>query len=398
MRYRKPTTRSAELGQFFTPPAISRLLARQLGSSTRSVLELGAGAGALATAVSTRFPSANLTLVELDRALHAQLAKRFSDSTVLHVDVVNAPRLHTALGDRLYSAAIGNPPFSSFLAPARTASMLEAFGPEASSGHWHRTDLVFAAESLARVRPGGTVALILAAPLIAHAPGQSFRAKFMTDFSDIRIYELPAHLYQRAKEVQSYLLCGRRAEVRRGERVLLARADIDGNVVDQLRITRSAALTRMDFSFHEQMTRLGIPKGTKTLQDLGAIVVRGSRTHAQFESLGADHLHTTDLEHRSTRLRLPAAHRSSRDFNIVEAGDIAVPRVGTRCLTRQALVERGGLPYSESIYRIRLPKAQRTAVFDALEGPIGQAWRQLHAHGSCAKHLTLGDLLALPIV
>jgi hypothetical protein len=53
--------------------------------------------------------------------------------------------------------------------------------------------------------------------------------------------------------------------------------------------------------------------------------------------------------------------------------------------------------YTEAVYRIEVPAKSRKRVASWVSSEAGAQWRRAAATGSCAKHLTVGTLLAMPV-
>lgn len=77
--------------------------------------------------------------------------------------------------------------------------------------------------------------------------------------------------------------------------------------------------------------------------------------------------------------------------------DILLPRVGTRCIDRHALVVKGQRHYTEAVYRLRVPVRHHAQVADWVLSEAGTEWRRAAARGSCAKHITVAALMEMPV-
>lgn len=395
MRYRKLRTRGDTLGQFFTPAEIASLLARGLKQAPDSVLELGAGHGALASAVLSRFPNTQATLVELDGRLLRHLRQTYVGHRVLGGDVLTQlERMH--LNDA-YETVIGNPPFGEFAVNANDQVALRNRFPGCDRGGWVRQDLAFLHESWSRVAAGGEMAIVLASPIICDPAFLDVRRWLLSEAGHASVCELPENTFEDA-EVGTYLLTLRhRGRGRRARSVLLDRYLGDGRHQGRIDISVEAAIQRMDYRFNEIRVIAG-KKWSKapSLESLGAHIVRGSRSHGDFEQAGIPHIHTTDFTNDSIRMRL--GRHQAEGVQLARTGDILVPRVGSRCLLREAMIVSGTQPITEAVFRIRVTPPNRSRVFDSLGSKSGRLWRQAHARGSCAKHLTIGDLFQFPVV
>ncbi len=401
MRYRSTSSRHAKstrLGQYFTPAGLAMSVARSLRKAPDSLLELGAGDGALIRAVLNRFPMASITAVEVDAALVPALQEIGGDTRIVRADVLDSRLINAALGDEQYSSAIGNPPYGEH--PAHRVNRdLRCRFPEVNRGGWIRRDVVFLWESWQRIRPGGELAIIIASSLVCDSAFSALRSELASNACRIDVYALEDGAFP-GVEVRTFLLVARkRASGLRVQGVRLHRASKDGHKQATIALSQGdvGAEAGWDHRYHELIACIGQQaKGAPTLSDLGAHIVRGSQTHAQFREAGMSHVHTCNFSGGTTRMRLNPSREVS-DHNMAVAGDVLVPRVGTRCLLRQATVVSGYSPHTEAVFRIRVPRCHRKAVLETLESPLGLMWREKNARGSCAKYLTVESLMTMPI-
>lgn len=394
MRYRKHRTRSGSLGQFFTPSDVASLLASGLRQAPNSFLELGAGEGALVAAVLERFPLAKATLVELDGELSDRLRIRFPGHDVVEGNVLT--QLDQLPVGHAYPSIVGNPPFGEFAVTPGDQTPLRTLFPDCDRGGWIRQDLAFLHESWCRLKSGGEMALLIASPIINDPAFASVRRWILEDAGTVSVCELPEGVFAGA-EVGSFILTARhRGRGRKAKAVHIDRYHKNGHLEGRLDISRIEAIERMDYKFHAIRQAAGGHWLTSpSLVSLGASVVRGSRSHGHFRDAGVAHLHTSDFAEGASRLRLGSCR--SEGVQLAERGDILVPRVGSRCLLREAMVVSGTRPITEAVYRIRIDARQQARIFNALTSESGRLWRHAHARGSCAKHLTVTDLLRLPV-
>lgn len=394
MRYRKPKTFGDSLGQFFTPPDIASLLAAGLKRVPDSLLELGAGRGALVSAVLSRYPRSEATLVELDELLLQQLRGAYPTHHVLGGDVLT--QINKLPLAPSYSTVVGNPPFGEFAVTAEDQAALRNLFPGCDRGGWMRQDLAFLHESWNRVAPGGELAILLASPIISDPIFADVRQWLLAEAGYVSVCELPENVFEGA-EVGTYLLTIRhRGRGRRTRFVYTDRYLGGGRLQGRIRLSLVAAINRMDYRFHAIRLTAGRHwKKAPSLESLGVQVVRGSRSHGEFVQAGVSHIHTTDFTRDTVHLRL--GRHVENGVQLAERGDILVPRVGSRCLLREAVVVSGSRPISDAVFKIRVARQNRTRVFNALASESGRMWRMAHARGSCAKFLTVIDLLQLPV-
>ena len=111
--------------------------------------------------------------------------------------------------------------------------------------------------------------------------------------------------------------------------------------------------------------------------------------------MGVEHFHTSDFPKGT--LEVDFADDHDHGFQVALGGDVLLPRVGTRCLDRQAVVNSGRRHYTEAVYRLRAPTAARERVIQWIDSDASAAWRRGAAKGSCAKHITVAALMDMPV-
>lgn len=398
MRYRTPSSSKQRRGQFFTPEPLAARIADFFTTRGGEWLELGVGTGRLMEAcVSARSPQ-RFVGVDIDQELVSS-AQVPAVASIKRVNVLAPRELKNALQEETFICSVGNPPFGhTNFTPAALKRLDELCPGLVSSGPWARIDLYFVLESLSRLRSPGEAAFIVGSPLLADPALRTFRYHLISSASEIECYELPNTTFESA-EVTSHVLVIRFGTNRNNCRITVGRlAGNDYQVVEQRKVASAEALERMDFAHYELAeftTQLVGGDNVATLEQLGASIVRGSRSKQQFSELGISNFHTTDFPQYAQEVSFEGA--CDQGFNLAEMGNILVPRVGTRCLARQVIVRKGQRPYTEAVYRLSLPKQVRTRVFDWMSSERGIEWRLLAARGSCAKHLTVANLLKMPV-
>lgn len=398
MRYRLTRSNKTRRAQVLTPPPLARRLVGLLSGHGDAWLELGSGNGRIAQAcLDTCSPSCFLG-VELDKRL---LRDSPSDAraTFVQGNVLSPAGLAGLLGERMFSRVTGNPPYG-----------MQALGRDAQSRiaelcpgipqivDWVQLDLYFVLESLARLKRPGEAAFIVGAPIAEDVRLKAFRKALMLAASEVECYELPVDAFDKKAEVQSFLLVARFGATRLKSVRLGKMVDPDLEVVAERLIRPEQAIERLDFAFYKFQAlsaALRSRRGCRTLEELGATVVRGSRTRAQFDELGIESFHTSDFPPEGTEVHF--APGFDHGFQSAGASDILLPRVGTRCMDRQALVIKGQKHYTEAVYRLRAPARHHAQVADWVLSEAGNNWRQAAAKGSCAKHITVASLMQMPV-
>lgn len=388
-------TSKQELGQFMTPPSIARLLVSKLTPGGSNLLELGAGEGSLIREAVERLGNIEITAIECDKYLANRLRQFVPYANIVNGDVLskNSQKIIAANGPFDYT--VGNPPYAVTPTQQLDLSALNIWKLH-HPRKGNRLDAQFLAQSLSSLKSTGSAAFVLPLAFFSDEVYAGFREALVQRFSAIRVIELPLNTFANA-EVAT-VICHLNGLRTRSCRVDLALADLNGVVIESMNIPVKTASIRMDYSFHKGMAQLHEHVGLNPirLSDLGAEIVRGSATASELVRSERDFLHTSHLPVTGIG-RFSYLKKTDSSYRLAKVGDIVVPRVGSRCLLRQAIVVQGEIPFTDCVYRVRIPKKNRESVLHSLASPVGEIWRRLHAHGSCAKHITLKDLFTMPI-
>lgn len=398
MRYRLTRGPQYNLAQVMTPPRLAKRVVEFLSGNGDSWLELGSGNGRIAQAcLAARSPQEYFG-IEVDQGL-LKASPVDPRARFEHGDVLVPADITSLLGDRLFSHVVGNPPYGmKALGEECQRRFAELCPGIPQTMDWVQLDLYFVLESLARLRRPGEAAFIVGAPIAEDSRLLAFRKALVSRASEVECFELPPDVFEGKAEVQSYLLVVRFGESELRKVRLGRMAGDDLAIIDERWVEPRQAENRLDFGFHEfELLNQSLCRepGCKTLSELGASIVRGSRTRSQFDGLGIDFFHTSDFPREGSEV----GFHLDRDhgFQVATVGDILLPRVGTRCLDRQALVTKGRRHYTEAVYRLRVPKQTHSEVVNWIFSDKGAKWRQAAAKGSCAKHITVASLMSMPV-
>lgn len=397
LRFRHAKRASELLGQVSTPDAIVERLLEDFSRSSRCVVDLGAGDGRLARAALARAPQADAHLFEVDEA-RVQLLRETAGprECVWSFDVLRDPGLLAVPGMRVApDAVVSNPPYQEVNLVEGDLARARAILPFlVDQSGWVRADVVFVAYAWAMCGLGAFLGLILPAPALTLPQYRPLRELFLSQLENLTVSQLPSRCFP-GVEVDAFLVTGRRAlPARRNPTLrLISRA---GDVVAVRQVSYEMGLERLDFAAQEGAARLRLQTGpTDTLHSLGVEIIRGSMTRVAFERAGLPVFHTTDFAAAGAELHFtdtPSTHR------VAAPGDILIPRVGTRCLMREARVASGSGVFSDCVYRLRGSPEVMHRVWATLASDFGRQWRATHAVGSCAKHLPLWVLRDLPVL
>lgn len=397
-RYRAVTDTRARLGQVMTPPLLADAVVRLLGAHGGSWLELGSGSGRLAEAVRSGADPRSYIGVELEPAM-IERCPSWPGFRYVQQDVLATASLAKALELQAFDSVIGNPPYGMQCFSAEAEARLQSLCPELNlQGGWAPVDLYFVLESLSRLKPNGVAAFIVGADIPCGLQSMPFRRLLLERASEVECYELPQFAFGRSSaEVQAYVLIARygRSPLKH---VTLGRMDEAFRLSALRTVALATAIEGMDLGrheFQEMDQELRRSSDGITLKDLGVSIVRGSRTRAQFAQLGVQHFHTSDFPKLGTEISLEG--ESGAGYQQATVGDILLPRVGTRCLERKAIVVEGVSAFSDAVFRLRVPSKHQERIVRWMTSGECASWRRAAARGACAKHLTVSTLLSMPV-
>jgi hypothetical protein len=399
LRYRNARDEADLLGQVFTPQPIAELLVKSLPADqrpVRQIVDLGAGEGALSLSALARYKRAKALLVEIDpryaKSLCGLIKSGMNAVQVAHADVLSANWTIPINPDLILS----NPPYGAIAVTPEIKNVLVRSGLDVPvSGEWVRGDAAFVARAWAIAERGSRLGLIVASPMIREPACRRLRETLVSELRGLCVTQLDERTFQNA-EVRAFLITGQRS-INRHRNVLLRKVLADGTIFDEMEVSHTAAVLNLDIDYHRALGRLGLTANdvSETLGSVGASIVRGSRSQKDFERLGLSAFHTTDFPDSADGVVLRGARSG---YHLAKSGDILIPRVGSRCLAKQARVREGEGLFTDCIYRLTVKQRSLARVWKTLASSFGAEWRLANAGGSCAKHITVQTLLAMPVI
>lgn len=386
-------------GQFATPDWVAELLCSRLRTRPHVGADLGVGKGALALALTQRYPGACIVGVDnfiIPRRNQAMMRK--AGITLVRRDI-GTPFFSQWFRGKYGSVdtVVCNPPFTYIenSAPIHQLLVSEEI-PSSQRTKRQRLDLVFLAHAMKLLKPGGEMAFIL--PISAFSMSRSIANLYVmaTHFGLTEIIRLPRTLYQDA-EVETA--------------ILIFQPGIQRDNLDRFQLYSAAPQGQMEsfgkFSAHDlamEFSRTADANAIKpnSLAGLGGAITRGRHSSRVLSHQGVTHFHTTSFQQYPNFEVIFEPRRHPGLAHLDEPareGDILIPRVGTRCLGRAAIVIRGNQFISDCVFRISVPASKRRNIWEFISSEAGTTWQLGLARGACAKFISRGDLLSaeLPI-
>jgi predicted RNA methylase len=396
LRFRTPRNTADQLGQVFTPSSVSRLLAAALPCKSRQIIDMGAGQGALATAALAQCTDANAILIEQD-PIQVDFLRRLDRRrfAIISADALAPGLIERSIDNMANLVVVSNPPYGMIRINRSLLKEESLLNTVVDGAGWVRGDAAFVSRIWEATGNGTTLGLIVASPIICAGTFKSFRKTIVQRMNNLVVTELHPRAFSGA-EVRTFLLTGSRT-VNRSRRVTLRLANEHGEIIKEMQISHLQAVQRLDYLYHSTVEDFKLRPGqlVGNLEDLKATIARGSRSPSEFRKLGHLAFHTSDFVKTGKLIKFPGAPAG---FNSAKAGDILIPRVGSRCLLREAKVISGTGLITDCVYRIRAPMASRGAIWRTLNSDFGREWRNRFSEGSCARYLTISSINSLPIL
>lgn len=365
-------------GQVFTPKCISNLLVNEINelqSTFNATLDMGAGIGELTKSVCSKNMSKQYDLVEIDPDLVKILEgdNELSKANIYNIDILD-------FNFKKYDLIISNPPFIQF-----EYNKKREFG-----------DIIFLELMWNNLEENSVFSFIVTNNFISNSKYKKLRKKILSNISYLSIVELDSFVYLKT-EVQSFIITAKKSKPI-SDNVILKKSNIYGDIDDYLVISKDKAMERMDFSYYFSLDKIlnNINKDFPLLGDIAKNISRGSKSNNYFKSKNIRAFHTTDFNKNSNLIYMEDEFLKP-NYKTLNKGDIVIPRVGSRCLNYNALIEEGSIYYTDCIYRISVDEKFKDVLFNSISSKEGIIWRQISSTGSCAKHLTLQTLKNMPL-
>ena len=378
-------------GQYYTKAVVGELLVASLRQNViATALELGAGEGALIAAAQGRWPDAHFVSVDIDPR-NAPIRTIQSRSHFV-VDALrhDLPR-RIGVAEASADLALCNPPFALPQWQRRYQRILERAGLPVAGAATFGADAFFIAQNLWLLRDGGELGVIVPAGLVAGSRSRAIREALLEQHDVHQVVELPAGAFSNT-EVRTYLLCLQKGSGS-GSAVVLRYLGADGTERPPIAIHAKQAAQRMDYSHYiaERQT------SSARLQDHSFQVHRGTIEVGRARDLGANVLHTTDIQRGDVRWAGQCNEALPTTAIRAQRGDLLLARVGRRFFAKIGIFDGEDAPISDCVFAIRSSVYQPSELFQAFTSEAGQRWLEGHARGACARYITKDDLQMFPI-
>ncbi|HHQ4895951.1 MULTISPECIES: N-6 DNA methylase [Aeromonas] len=376
-----------ELSQYYTTPDLGKELMSLIPAEhvVNSIIDLGAGEGALLISACDRYSRASIYGIDIDpenidiiKSSHPEYNIFQGDSTQ---DKTIKKVRSLCYG---FDLVIGNPPFKDMLITDDIRVNIEGLGFSKNQVQV-RSELIFLMNGLKLLNDNGILAYILPDGFFTNINFITVREFICKNFQILNVREVPAGTFS-GTEAKTHILVIKKSTPQFG--VVVTKV---GMADRSINITEDCFIKRGDYSFYSQPKSISFD----SLRTINAILIRGRES----KSDGINNmLHTTSFKSQYNEFRLNN-NDEIHDSRVAKPGDIVIPRVGTRCLGKLGVIRSGYFRITDCLIIIRIDdNILREKVINSLKSDFGINWIKSTAKGVGAKHITLSDLKSFPII
>ncbi|ELI5737918.1 N-6 DNA methylase [Vibrio fluvialis] len=375
--------------QFYTKKEISDYLCDLLvkGHSLKNVVDLGVGEGSLLNSIKSTYGNIKTVGVDIDKENIRNLYELNNIDSLYCFDstkIRNVERLIYKHGT--FDLVVGNPPYNRISIDEEiknTFKSLNIYDNRDLSKIG--SDIVFLIHGLLLLNDLGTLVYILPDGFSNNIFYKELRKFLYENYRVNRIVEIPEKSFV-ATEAKTHLI-----SISKGMTSdIIEVSRLDGTKT--INISKEQFIARCDYSFLDKP----LPMNYRMLKDFNVRIFRGNRSKCYLSKAGVAYVHTSNMADISI-----SKNENIKDFDgvvVTKKGDIAIARVGTRVVGNYSLIERDNFVVSDCIIIIRsLDKITRDRILRSLNMDVTKAWINSIKKGVGAKHITIKDLMELPI-
>ena len=395
-----------DLRRYDTPDWLSDALIDALPCNPpKYLLDLGAGGGSLTAAALRRWKETPSLTMDVDVDAHAEIEAnfQFKDGIKEHRHVnfdVLEPDIDVAAGIDPGSVDIilSNPPYKSASWRPEFDKILDRAGLNRQAMMLNEVtlDLIFLAQALYLVRPGGHLGLIIPDTLVTGQKMDKVRAELSNAHAIERVIQLPRGAFSKT-DAQAYILILTRGKP--NKEIVLERVNELGSWSDNVFLPVSRAGERLDHAFHSFSECLE-QQDLVPLSDFGIKVARGRHSSSQVKKSAGQFFHTTQFP---SMVGHKVHLRGSRNFEsksrgvLAETGDILLARVDRSLEQKISIVASGSAIISDCVFRLRCNPQFRDRIFQGLCSSLGQSQLIARSRGVGARNLSIRELLKIVV-
>lgn len=369
-----------------------------------SIVDLGSGSGVLAYEAQARWPTAQMVTVDLDRSTASSAREPGYFTNVpdvrlqrhVHADASRCSLLRKIrAAPATFDLVISNPPYSLVPWRAEFRTIMERAGlaDALTTGRGAPLDIIFLAQALHMLRPGGKLAFVVPDSTISGARFNVLRRLLMESHGLDRVVQLPRRAF-RGTDAQAFVIF--LAKGKHSQHVRLDKISADGKWSTPLFVSTGLGAERLDYEYHTDRV---LYEGMKSLHELGVEVTRGKACSRQVAASGGTIFHTCNFP-KVTGDSVTLAGLGSTPFSdskYASRGDILLARVDRRLEDKIAIVDQGAAEISDCIIRLRCSEEIRHRLLSGLINENGRLQLKRLSRGTGARHISLASIRTVRI-
>lgn len=371
------------LSQYYTTPEVSNILISLLDlSNIESVLDLGAGEGALVDEVyKVLGKNASYIVADIDKDNCAKL-REHGAFKVFNVDCtrLNLSKLiHCKYG--AIDLAVCNPPYGILENDEFYTKLLKELNLGDYGGcKFVSTDVIFLAYNLLFLRENGILAIILPNGALSGERYKKFREGLFSYYTVERIVELPEKAFDYTEAKTGIFII---KKCRPNKSLIQLNCYSNSQLGSSIFKDSHLLYSRIDFrnccSPSNHISSIGV-------SDIE--IRRGKFTHKYLKECKAPYFHTTHF--KVSDGNFDACYDDNR--SVASPNSFLMARVGKRCVGNVLLIKKGNVRYSDCVYNILVPKEYIRSFVAYFKSSEYRTWVNDVAHGICSYVITKGDV------
>lgn len=379
--------------QFFTPQKYSQVMINALEiQPPKKIIDLTMGEGSLLLEAMQRWENSSYYGNDIDPDCCQSISQEHPNLHCYNYDIFLNSSISTLLENiGEVDLCIGNPPFHLIRQDSNIKKILKEFKlDETYKSNFIPSEVPFILQNFKILKEGGTLALILPDGFFTNEYLKDFRQFLIKNYHIDKAIELPKNIFKKT-EAKTHILILKNTKPSQST-ICLSKIESDS-----IKINFSDATKRMDYSYYQHQKNL---KSTVSLRELDITFIRGKSKNL-IAGIDEHHiLHTTSFNKQNIfKNNLRTTNKLKNYPNkIAIPGDIIISRVGSNCIGRIGLVNKGYFVVTDCVFILRTKDLKlREAIFSSLISHEGQEWIKAHAKGVAARHITLEEIKKFPI-
>ena len=383
--------------QFFTPQKYSQIMIENLDIDTpEKILDLSMGEGSLLIEAMKIWKNSKFIGNDIDINCCNNIKRDYIDKIVCFNEnifkQISIEKIIKSIGK--VDLCLATPPFHLISQDEVTKRILEKYDLNVyNKSEYIPAEVIFILQCLDILDKEGTLSIILPDGFFVNRYLQRFRNFLLSKYKIEKVIELPSNIFKKTDAKTHILILKNTFDS--NEKIKLE--SIENNM--KILIDKKEAIYRMDYSYYLIMQNYNNNNIMISDKRLRVEFLRGKSKYLLKDIDDNYILHTTNFSKGEifyNQLSTPKDLLSSKE-KLAIPGDIVVSRVGSYCIGKVGIVEKGYFVPTDCIFLIRIKdEVLRNKVFYQLKSDIGQSWIRANSKGVSAKHITLEDFKKFP--